>query len=174
MGYKCQLLRIGRWKGKDFAADGAGQRRCIEFSNPRTSASSVAKCAVHAWRPSFVIRDEGCYTLLRMFVLQAIPDEEIKEVSKYRRVRSRVFLVAYGQDEAELFRVDVGYDDYYDGETPLIDSNEYRASRGVFRVTGEIFDSKGVLQQSFENKYQGDGKYSGGKISHADGTIVEC
>ena len=89
------------------------------------------------------------------------------------RVRSRVFLVAFGTDGKELFRKEIAYDDYYGGATQLIDDNEFRGSLGVARVTGEIYDSKGKLQQSFENRYDELGRYSGGRAIHADGTIIE-
>jgi hypothetical protein len=92
--------------------------------------------------------------------------------SNNRRL-NRVFLVAYGVDGRELLRQDISYEDYYEGITPLIDNGAYRISLGVRRVTGEIFDSKGHLQQSFENKYGVSGEHVGGKAIHADGTIFE-
>ena len=90
-----------------------------------------------------------------------------------RRVRSRVFFTAFGGNGDVILRKDMSYEDYYGGGCKLIDDDAYRAKLGIARVAGEIYDSRGDLQQSFENRYNESGQYVGGKAVHADGTVIE-
>jgi len=87
--------------------------------------------------------------------------------------RDKVFLIAYSADGNALERFEMSYDDYYEQDCQLIDSDEFRAQHKIRRVTGEIYDSSGVLQQKFENHYDEAGAYSRGRGVHADGTVTE-
>jgi len=70
-------------------------------------------------------------------------------------------------------KLQLSYDEYYDGSAPMIDSDSFRKSRGIRSITGEIYDSSGSLQQRFENRYNELGAYSGGRTEFDDGTVVE-
>ena len=87
--------------------------------------------------------------------------------------RSRVSLVAYSADGTVIEKTVISYEAYYDGTTPVVDSNEFRFQRGVRRLTGEIYNSKGAVQQRFDNTYDEEGKYKGGRSVFEDGTVVE-
>ncbi len=89
-----------------------------------------------------------------------------------QRPRSLVFLVAEDANGKTLERREVSYDAYYDGGIDVVDSNAYRADRGIRRLKGEIYDSSGSLQQSFENRYSKDGRCLGSRIVFADGSVV--
>lgn len=88
-------------------------------------------------------------------------------------LRSRVVLVAYdGEDHSVLEEV-LSFEDYYEELHPLIDEDEYRASLGVRRLTGRIYNSNAKLIQEFDNHYAVDGKYERGRAVHEDGTVIE-
>ena len=88
--------------------------------------------------------------------------------------RGKVFLEAIAGDGSIVERREVAYGDYYDGGSlPLIDCDQYRASRGIRKLRGDIFDSTGSLMQRFENDYDDDGAYIGGVAVHNDGTVVD-
>lgn len=90
-----------------------------------------------------------------------------------KKIKNRVILVAADAERRPIEHVEVSYDTYYGGGVPVVDSNAYRAENGIRLVIGEVYDSKGTLQQSFENQYSADGAYLGGRAIHADGTVVE-
>ena len=87
--------------------------------------------------------------------------------------RGKVFFEATASDGSIVEQREVAYDDYYDGALPFIDSDLYRASHGIRKLRGEIFDSTGSLLQRFENDYDNDGEYIGGVAVHNDGTVDE-
>jgi hypothetical protein len=87
--------------------------------------------------------------------------------------RSKVFLIAFSSDGSALEHTDISYDQYYSGENHIIDNNAYRASRGIRRLTGEIYDSNGRMQQRFDNTYNEKGEYVHGRAVHEDGTVTE-
>lgn len=87
--------------------------------------------------------------------------------------RGKVFLEAISGDGSIVEQRKVAYDDYYDGALPLVDSDLYRASRGIRKLRGEVFDSTGSLMQRFENDYDDHGAYIGGVAVHNDGTVVD-
>ena len=86
--------------------------------------------------------------------------------------QGRVLLRAETDEGIVVERLELSYDDYYSDGTPLVDSNAYRAQRGIRRLKGEIFGSGGNLLQSFENQYSVDGRYMHGRTVHEDGTVV--
>jgi hypothetical protein len=94
-------------------------------------------------------------------------------MAKEKKVRSRVMMTAFDGNGAEVERFDVHYDEFYGGSLPVVDSGEYRQSRGIRRLTGEVFDRKGDLQESFQNEYADDGRYVKGRAVFADGTVTE-
>ena len=93
--------------------------------------------------------------------------------NKPRRPRSVVFLISYSGDGSVIKRLDVSYDDYYDGTTPVIDSDTFRAEHGVRRLKGEIYDSSGAVTQSFDMTYDASGDCSNRRIVFANGKIVD-
>jgi hypothetical protein len=82
--------------------------------------------------------------------------------------------VLRGFDHAgrEIVHEEMDLYDYWDGTHALIDSNEYRRSLGVVRLTGDVFGLDGLLQH-FENHYGASGEYLRGRVEHADGTVME-
>ncbi|QDU57061.1 hypothetical protein [Aeoliella mucimassa] len=89
------------------------------------------------------------------------------------RPASVVLLTAKSSRGSVVEEQQINYDMYFGDGVKLIDSAEYRAARGIARVHGEIYDSAGSLQQTFDNVYDNMGKYSGGKTVHDDGTVIE-
>lgn len=88
-------------------------------------------------------------------------------------MNDRVQLIAIDQDGGIVEEQLLSYEDFYESLTDLIDSNDYRASRKIRRVKGQIFDGKGRLDQEFENHYSIRGEYLHGKAIYSDGTVVE-
>lgn len=62
---------------------------------------------------------------------------------------------------------------YYEGQHELIDSDEYRAVRGVAVVEGKLYDAAGAVDQEFRNRYTASGAFAGGRTVFADGTVNE-
>ena len=89
-----------------------------------------------------------------------------------KKPRNCVLLCAYDGD-AIVERHEPSYEEYYQERISLIDSNDYRAAKGIRRVTGEVYDSKGRLRQRFETVYGTDGRYLNGRAVHDDGTVIE-
>jgi hypothetical protein len=87
--------------------------------------------------------------------------------------RSTVILVAVDQGGAMVEPVTLSFDDYYGESHPIIDSQAYRAERGIRQIHGEVFGMKGNLMQSFDNRYAVDGKLVGSRIVQEDGTVIE-
>jgi hypothetical protein len=87
--------------------------------------------------------------------------------------RSKVLLVAFDEEGSVVERLEISYDDYYSGATQIVDSNSYRAEKGIRRMTGEVYGSKGNLQQTFDNHYSEDGRYVRSRAVHEDGTVIE-
>jgi len=90
-----------------------------------------------------------------------------------KRPRNKVFLVAYAADGTTIERIEMSYDDYYDGSAPVVDDDAYRRKHRIRRLAGEIYNRKGILQQSFDNTYGDDGGYVRSRIINADGTVFE-
>jgi hypothetical protein len=88
-------------------------------------------------------------------------------------IRSKVLLAAYDQDGAIVEERELAYDDYYGGINGIVDSNAYRAEKGIRRMKGEIYGAKGNLQQTFEVQYSHDGSYVKSRAVHEDGTVIE-
>jgi len=87
--------------------------------------------------------------------------------------RSVAILVAKRSDGAEVERHEMSLHDYYEELHDIIDSGEYRASRGIAVLEGRLWDSDGKLVQEFRTRYRPDGAYEGGRVVHADGTVNE-
>ena len=95
-------------------------------------------------------------------------------MAKTRKMhKNEVVLVAFDRNDAVVEEQRMSYEDYYEGLPELIDSNLYRASRGIRRITGSVYNSKGELEQDFDNKYSEKGEYLRGRAVHADGTVIE-
>jgi hypothetical protein len=97
----------------------------------------------------------------------------LEKETKSRGPRSTVFLVSYSADNKVIERIEISYDDYYAGMTPVVDDDAFRKMHGVRRLTGEIYNSQGQRQQSFDNTYDERGAYVRSRIVSADGTIIE-
>ncbi len=87
--------------------------------------------------------------------------------------RSKVFLVVYGADGAEVERIERSYYDYYDDFTPLIDESEYRVAHGIRRVVGTIDNDSAIVEQTFDVTYDVDGDIATHRVVFQDGTVVE-
>ena len=91
-----------------------------------------------------------------------------------REQRRRLALLrAFDADGQVVVTESLQLDAYWDESHPLIDSNEYRATRSIARVDGNLFGDEGQLLQHFENRYGSSGEYLGGRIEHEDGTVDE-
>ena len=82
-------------------------------------------------------------------------------------------MIAFSSDGTVIERIELSYDEYYEGLHPLVDSDEYRAAKKIRRMTGEIYGYRENLQQSFETQYAGDGSFVRGRAVHEDGTVIE-
>lgn len=87
--------------------------------------------------------------------------------------KSVVMLTATDVNRQLVEQLNVSYDMYYDGGVPVVDSSEYRAKKGIRHLSGRIYDSRGVLEQEFDNQYLENGDFSKCRAVHADGTVVE-
>jgi len=90
-----------------------------------------------------------------------------------KKPRNTVILVAGDRKGATVERVTLSLEDYYEELHPIIDSDAYRAERGVRQIHGEVFGAKGNLTQTFDNRYAADGRFVGGRAVHEDGTVIE-
>jgi hypothetical protein len=61
------------------------------------------------------------------------------------------------------------------GDTVLLAGHDdaFRVKKGIVRVTGEIYDRAGKLEQQFEVFYNADGSYRRSRAVFSDGTIQE-
>lgn len=84
-----------------------------------------------------------------------------------------VELRAFGRDGVLLEELVLTVAGYYEELHDLIDSDEYRAAKGVVLVRGQIYNAQGALDQEFENRYSSGGAYVGGRSVFADGTVHE-
>lgn len=84
-----------------------------------------------------------------------------------------VHLVAKGDTGEIVEQLLLTVDDYYAGRSPILDSSEYRKTRGIRQLFGQIFGSKGQLLQEFSVNYDTQGRYSCSRAVHDDGTIIE-
>jgi hypothetical protein len=55
---------------------------------------------------------------------------------------------------------------YYEDENPLNDRNEFRASRGIVRLEGKLYDGGGRLFQEFEIHYSDNGAVISTTVRH--------
>jgi hypothetical protein len=93
--------------------------------------------------------------------------------SKDEEHRSKVFLIGFDEDGAKVEEVTIGYDDYYNQSSPLIDDGAYRSLRRVVKVVGTIYNSAGEIQSEFDNSYGKHGEYVRSRTVHRDGTVTE-
>ena len=104
--------------------------------------------------------------------IDVVPDG-LKVAKRTANPKRTVFLVAYSADGEVGERLELPYEDYYHGVSPLIDSDAYRAQRGIRRLAIKIFNSSGAVQSEFENFYGEDGEYRNGRAVLADGRVVD-
>ncbi len=89
------------------------------------------------------------------------------------KIRSRVILIAADANGNLVEEIDIPFEAYYDDGVSVVDSEDYRTAKGIRKLSGKIYDSKGNLQQSFENEYSTDGALAKSRAVHADGTVTE-
>jgi hypothetical protein len=87
--------------------------------------------------------------------------------------RDLAHLVAYDAGGRVVLELRLSFGDYYQELHPLIDSSEFRAKRGIARVMGRLFDSRGTLTQEFECHYSATGQIIRSTARHDDGTVTE-
>lgn len=92
---------------------------------------------------------------------------------KEKKSKNVAQMIAYGADGNEVLRQSLSIEGYYEGLHDLIDSDDYRRERGIVRLTGQIYDHRGVVVQDFENEYKEDGSYKRGRERFEDGTVNE-
>jgi hypothetical protein len=90
-----------------------------------------------------------------------------KEIKK-----NEVNILGFDESGTVIERITISYDDYYESSLEIIDSNDYRSKNRIFSIKGEVYDHSGELEQGFENRYDKNGKYVGGRVVHSDGTII--
>ena len=90
-----------------------------------------------------------------------------------RSKRDTVILKALDADRNIVEQHEWSIEEYYDGTHDIIDSDEYRAAKGIRWIEGQILDSSGKAAQEFWNRYSRTGRYESGKAVHADGTVTE-
>ena len=83
---------------------------------------------------------------------------------KKKKPKSVAELIAYDNGGQELLKQSIPFEKYYEGINELIDSSAFRKARGIVRVIGKVYDSRGVLVQNFENEYGSDGSYKTTKV----------
>ena len=86
---------------------------------------------------------------------------------------NEVILVAFDRNGDVVEEQTISYEDYYEGLPEVIDSNQYRASKGITRVTGRLYGRNGTVDQDFDNQYSETGQYVRSRIVHGDGTVIE-
>ena len=87
--------------------------------------------------------------------------------------KSVVTLFASDANSSTVEETQISYDEYFEESPKLIDDSGHRASRGIRRITGRIYNSAGELQSEFDNTYDENGKYVHGRAVHQDGTVTE-
>jgi hypothetical protein len=90
-----------------------------------------------------------------------------------QKPKSKVYLSAPDKDGSTVEEIEIGHDEYYHESPKLIDDEDYRASRGICKIKGRIYNSAGGLQCELENRYDESGKYLQGRAVHEDGTVIE-
>ena len=87
--------------------------------------------------------------------------------------RDVAILRGFDADDALVFEQTLAFFDYYEELHDVIDSEPFRAERGIMKLVGDLFDDNGVHVQHFENQYTESGEMVGGFIRHDDGTITK-
>lgn len=85
--------------------------------------------------------------------------------------RSCVYLYAYDAVDSPVLEQVLSFEDYYEELHPIIDVDEFRAVRGIRRLSGRIYDLDGKQAQEFENFYDENGSLLRGRAVHEDGTV---
>jgi len=73
--------------------------------------------------------------------------------------RSKVFLVALDVHGQHVDKFTLTYEEFYEGSSPIMANNDYRAQRGIRKIKGEIYNHLGILKSKFENMYGEGGEY---------------
>jgi hypothetical protein len=81
-------------------------------------------------------------------------------------------LVAYDLGDHVVERVILDLHEYWDGSHAILDDTEYRRPRGIRRLRGHLYDSRGHLIQEFENEYDHRGEYLTGWTRHDEGAVT--
>jgi hypothetical protein len=84
-----------------------------------------------------------------------------------------VVLTAFGSLDERIEEIRLSIDDYYEESSELIDSSSYRRMKKIQFINGEIYNSKGRLIQSFENRYNDAGALTWNRTVHEDGSVTE-
>lgn len=89
------------------------------------------------------------------------------------RRRDVVLLKALRADGSLAEDAEISVHDYYDGEHPLVDDDEYRARRGIVVLEGKVLDAGGKVDQDFRVQYSEAGAFVSSRVVHGDGTVIE-
>lgn len=86
-------------------------------------------------------------------------------------LREKAILEAYSARGDLVEELEMSLEEYYEYQTELIDSSDYRISHGIVKIVGTLYDPSGRIEQRFENLYSQSGEYLSGKTEHCDGTV---
>jgi hypothetical protein len=70
-----------------------------------------------------------------------------------------VVLECLDKDDRIVDVVEIPYEDFYEEDQPLIDSDELRKEKGIRKIKGVIFEDGGKIQSEFENRYDDSGAF---------------
>lgn len=82
-------------------------------------------------------------------------------------------LIAYNDQDRAVLILKMTYSGYHQHVPPLIESEQFRSSRGIVRITGVLYDTNGSLAQEFENRYSPTGAYIDGNTKRAGRTSAK-
>ena len=84
-----------------------------------------------------------------------------------------VTLTSYNVAGKVVEQSELTTEEYYEESVQVIDDKKYRAKRGIRRLEGILAGPKGKVYTEFENRYDKQGDYVGGRVVSDDGTVHE-
>jgi hypothetical protein len=90
-----------------------------------------------------------------------------------RKVKGKAILIGYDRKGKCVYSDILELSDYYDGEH-VWDRSSSVKKLGLVKLRGFLFDSKGGLDQEFENTFDlRTGTMKARHVRHADGTVYD-
>jgi len=91
-------------------------------------------------------------------------------VAKSKPLRDIALLRGFDAKNGVVFETQLDLHEYWDELHPAIDEALFRSQRGIRKLSGTLYGSKGNLLQEFENAYDSSGELIGSYARHEDGT----